>query len=113
MVSENSIHITPHSQISSHDVSLDSAGNSFLPQGLTQAQNYAKGKPRFVEFACSDMEVLRYVLLITKIVIPKQFWGSKKNFNLVQRCELLPCDLIYSTGPLVSSTTQTSRNLSL
>lgn len=85
MVSENSIHITPHSQISSHDVSLDSAGNSFLPQRLTQAQNYAKGKPRFVEFACSDMEVLRYVLLITKIVIPMQFWGSKKNFNLVQR----------------------------
>ncbi|KAI6123579.1 hypothetical protein EDD16DRAFT_1471698 [Pisolithus croceorrhizus] len=113
MVSENSIHIKPRSQLSQHDISLDSAGNSFLAQGLTQARNYAQGKPRFVEFACSDMEVFRYVLLITKIVIPKQFWGSKRNFNLVQRCEFSPCDLIYSTGPLVSSTPQTSRNSSL
>ncbi|KAI6025950.1 hypothetical protein F5J12DRAFT_715606 [Pisolithus orientalis] len=87
MVSENSIYIKPHSQMSQHNISLDSEGNSILPQGLAQAQNHAQGKPRFVEFACSDIEVFRYVLLITKIVIPKQFWGSKRNFNIVQRCE--------------------------
>lgn len=85
MVSENSIYIKPHSQMSQHNISLDSEGNSILPQGLAQAQNHAQGKPRFVEFACSDIEVFRYVLLITKIVIPKQFWGSKRNFNIVQR----------------------------
>jgi len=34
------------------------------------------------------LQVFRYVLLITKIVIPKQLWGNKRNFNLVQRCQL-------------------------
>lgn len=55
MVSENSIQI--NSQQNQHDVSLDSAGNSILAQGLSQARQYAKKKPRFVEFACSHTEV--------------------------------------------------------
>ncbi|KAN0092974.1 Telomerase ribonucleoprotein complex - RNA binding domain containing protein [Tylopilus felleus] len=68
----------------SGDVSIDSSGNSILPQGLSQAKKYAMHKPRFIEFTCSYVEVFRYVMLVTKIVIPKQFWGSQRNFKLVQ-----------------------------
>ncbi|KAL4064395.1 hypothetical protein J3A83DRAFT_4052189, partial [Scleroderma citrinum] len=82
-VSETSIHMRSQPQRHQHDTSLDSAGNSILAQGLSQTRH--ANKPRFVEFACSHTEVFRYVILITKIVIPKQFWGSKRNFNLVQR----------------------------
>ena len=55
MVSETSIQI--NSQRHQHDVSLDSAGNSIVAQGLSQARQYAKKKPRFVEFSCSHIEV--------------------------------------------------------
>ncbi|PBK75723.1 hypothetical protein ARMSODRAFT_404731 [Armillaria solidipes] len=45
------------SQASVGEVSLDSAGNSVFPIGLTQARRYAESKPRFVEFSCSHFEV--------------------------------------------------------
>ncbi|KAF5359331.1 hypothetical protein D9756_003256 [Leucocoprinus leucothites] len=40
-------------------------------------------KPRFAEFTCSYVEVFRYVVVIVKAVIPKSFWGSKKNFKVI------------------------------
>ena len=39
------------------NASVDSSGNSILPLGLTQAEAYAKAKPRFAEFCCSNVEV--------------------------------------------------------
>ena len=52
-------HSQLHTQRSSGlgNVSLDSSGNSILPLGLTQAEAYAKAKPRFAEFCCSSVEV--------------------------------------------------------
>ncbi|KAH7884431.1 hypothetical protein F5I97DRAFT_1811868 [Phlebopus sp. FC_14] len=86
MVSENSFHLQSQLRPRSGDMSIDSAGNSVLPQGLSQSKKHAASKPRFVEFACSHVEVFRYVMLVTKIVIPKQFWGCAKNLKLVQLC---------------------------
>ncbi|KAJ7903387.1 hypothetical protein B0H14DRAFT_2171795, partial [Mycena olivaceomarginata] len=67
------------------DISLDSEGNSILPAGLTQAALHAQTKPRFVEYSCSHIEVYQCVVLITKAVIPKVFWGSETNFKQVLR----------------------------
>ncbi|KAG6908673.1 hypothetical protein DXG01_003687 [Tephrocybe rancida] len=63
--------------------SIDSEGNSILPFGLTQAERHAKSKPRFADLACSFVEVFRYVVLITKAVIPKAFWGNESNFEVI------------------------------
>ncbi|KAI0280789.1 hypothetical protein BGY98DRAFT_1075875, partial [Russula aff. rugulosa BPL654] len=43
----------------------------------------SKSKPRFAEFACSHTEVYRFVVLVTKAVVPKLFWGGDENFKQV------------------------------
>ncbi|CAK5268459.1 unnamed protein product [Mycena citricolor] len=71
----------PRTQPPPIDHSLDSEGNSIQPNGLTQAAFHAKNKPRFVEYSCSYNEVYRYVILVSKAVIPKTFWGTEENFK--------------------------------
>ncbi|KAH9178168.1 hypothetical protein EDB89DRAFT_1149847 [Lactarius sanguifluus] len=43
----------------------------------------SKCKPRFAEFACPFVEIYRFVVVVTKVVIPKDFWGGDENFRLV------------------------------
>jgi hypothetical protein len=57
MVSEHSLHLKSQPTPRSADMSIDLAGNSILPQGLSQARRHAQHKPRFIEFACSNVEV--------------------------------------------------------
>ncbi|KAG7089455.1 hypothetical protein E1B28_011140 [Marasmius oreades] len=71
MISENRV----LSQLHGADSSLDTAGNSILPIGLTQAEREAKRKPQFAEFCCPHGE----------LVIPKAFWGNKDNFKQICR----------------------------
>lgn len=55
-MSEDSIQL--RSQVSlGANTSVDSSGNAIPPFGLTQAQKHARNKPRFIEFACSHVEV--------------------------------------------------------
>ena len=55
-MSEDSIQL--RSQVSlGANTSVDSSGNPIPPFGLTPAQKHARNKPRFVEFACSHVEV--------------------------------------------------------
>ncbi|PPQ76240.1 hypothetical protein CVT26_008148 [Gymnopilus dilepis] len=86
-MSETSIQLRTQISPASGNVSVDSNGKSIMALGTTQAQKYAKQKPRFVEFACSHQEVFRYVVLVTNAVVPKSFWGSKANLKLVFRCK--------------------------
>ena len=57
LMSETSIQLRTQIPSASGNVSVDSNGNSIMALGNTQAQKYAKQKPRFVEFACSHQEV--------------------------------------------------------
>ncbi|KAF8952484.1 hypothetical protein BDZ97DRAFT_1681569 [Flammula alnicola] len=87
-MSETSVQFRSQISLGTGNISLDSTGNPIPPIGLTQARRHAKAKPRFVEFACSHVEVYRYVALVTNAVIPKSFWGSRANLKLVLRREL-------------------------
>ncbi|KZT22067.1 hypothetical protein NEOLEDRAFT_1221248 [Neolentinus lepideus HHB14362 ss-1] len=79
----------PKSQISQYNksVSLDILDRSIVSHALSQAGKGAKHKPRFAEFACSQLEVYRYAILVTRAVIPHAFWGSQKNFHVIAQCE--------------------------
>ncbi|EIN09703.1 hypothetical protein PUNSTDRAFT_20563, partial [Punctularia strigosozonata HHB-11173 SS5] len=57
---------------------------TILATGLTQAEKQVKQKPRFADFECNHHEVFRYVILVTKAVIPGPFWGSADNFKVVE-----------------------------
>jgi telomerase reverse transcriptase len=52
-------HSQLHTQMSfgAYNISVDSSGNSIQPLGLTQSEAYSKGKPRFAEFCCNNIEV--------------------------------------------------------
>ena len=52
---------------------------------LTQTSATRKAKPRFAEFVCTHVEVYRFVVLVTKAVIPYRFWGSKNNFSVAMK----------------------------
>ncbi|CAE6410670.1 unnamed protein product [Rhizoctonia solani] len=54
-----------------------------LPHGASQAALEVKLKPRFVEFACSHHEVLRYIKTVVDEVIPHAFWGSSTNRKVI------------------------------
>ncbi|KAG8723153.1 hypothetical protein FRC09_004547 [Ceratobasidium sp. 395] len=54
-----------------------------LPHGASEAALETKLKPRFVEFACSHHEVLRYVKTVVDEVIPHAFWGSVANRQVI------------------------------
>ncbi|KAF5391483.1 hypothetical protein D9757_002434 [Collybiopsis confluens] len=93
MMSEHSSEL--RSQISLKHNSFDSEGNTISLLGLTQAQQAAKSRPRFMDFACNYSEVrvpdfyaisvYKYVIWITNAVIPKRFWGSRANFKAICR----------------------------
>ena len=83
---------------SDHSISFDSSGRPIMPQGLSQAKQEATQKPRFAEFTCSYNEVYCFAVLITKTVIPMQFWGSKWNFNLIKDREFLSFTLVETLG---------------
>ncbi|KAJ1301223.1 hypothetical protein OPQ81_003632 [Rhizoctonia solani] len=54
-----------------------------FPHGASEAALEVKLKPRFVEFACSHHEVLRYVKTVVDEVIPHAFWGSNTNRKII------------------------------
>lgn len=102
-MSETSVQVRSQLSIPGANTSLDSNGSRIIPIGSTQAQKHALNKPRFVEFACSYVEVeiffsqlrrwcfnsykvYRYVVLVTNAVIPKAFWGSNRNLKAVLQC---------------------------
>ncbi|CAL1716650.1 unnamed protein product [Somion occarium] len=85
MMSENSIIINSQQPVSSGNLSIDSHGNTILPEGLTQARNEVKNKPRFAEFACSYVEVFCFLMVITKSIVPQELWGCQRNFKLVAK----------------------------
>lgn len=53
----------------SGDISIDSNGNSILPQGLSQAMKHGMHKPRFIEFTCSYIEVCSERASKVKVII--------------------------------------------
>lgn len=57
MMSETSIDLRSQPTLADINISIDSDGGRIAPLGLSQAQRYARQKPRFVEFACSFAEV--------------------------------------------------------
>lgn len=85
LMSEHSIQLRSQTSLGVANTSIDSSGNPIPPFGLTQAQKYARNKPRFIEFVCSHVEVYRYVVLVTNAVVPKSFWGTRSNLRLVLR----------------------------
>lgn len=56
-MSEQSSTLCTQMPLSAGNISSDASRNSIMPFGLTQAERHAKLKPRFAEFACSDVEV--------------------------------------------------------
>ncbi|PSR75587.1 hypothetical protein PHLCEN_2v9067, partial [Hermanssonia centrifuga] len=84
MMSEDSFQLNSQAFHPNHTVSFDSTGQPISAQGLSQSSKQAKKKPRFAEFTCSHAEVYCYAVLVTKLVIPPAFWGSKKNFAVVK-----------------------------
>ena len=87
MLCENQTQPRTQAMHSSHDISVNSAGHSIIATGLSSVEQQIKQKPRFAEFMCSYAEVFRFAVVVTKRVIPMQFWGSQKNFKLVTDCE--------------------------
>ncbi|KAG5221222.1 telomerase reverse transcriptase [Salix suchowensis] len=82
MMSEDSSML--FSQLAQLDTSMDTSGYEASLGVIDQA----KPKPKFAEFACSYVEVYRYVAAITHCVIPKAFWGNEANYRLIMRREL-------------------------
>ncbi|KAG8688183.1 hypothetical protein FRC11_005914 [Ceratobasidium sp. 423] len=54
-----------------------------FPHGASEAALEVQLKPRFVEFACSHHEVLRYTKTVIDEVIPHAFWGSSTNRKII------------------------------
>lgn len=48
-----------------------------------------KAKPKFSDYACTPNEVEMFVGAIVRKVIPKDFWGSEKNFAHILKCTYL------------------------
>ncbi|KAF7773358.1 hypothetical protein Agabi119p4_5525 [Agaricus bisporus var. burnettii] len=61
----------------------DTTGVSLSTVNVNSKPRDSMPKPRFAEFACSYIEVYRYVVVVCKAIIPKSFWGSRKNFNVI------------------------------
>ncbi|CCM03069.1 uncharacterized protein FIBRA_05189 [Fibroporia radiculosa] len=85
MMSEYSSQLRSQPTMALYNDSVDSAGNTIIARGLSQARKHVSSKPRFAEFACSYVEVYRYAVLVTNAVIPKAFWGCKRNKKVVLR----------------------------
>ena len=82
-MSETSIQLQTQASAANTSISLDSAGRPIIPHIDSQARKQTKYKPRFAEFSAGANEVFRYAVLVTKAVIPKAFWGSEHNFEVI------------------------------
>ncbi|VDB94295.1 unnamed protein product [Peniophora sp. CBMAI 1063] len=85
LISEDSIHL---SQLPPTATSFSSADRTTSSSHLnpTQTSTMArKAKPRFAEFVCTHVEVFRYVVLVTKAVVPQRMWGSAHNFSIAMK----------------------------
>ncbi|KAJ8494766.1 hypothetical protein ONZ51_g2140 [Trametes cubensis] len=80
LMSEMSIQLQTQASVTNHSISLDLSGRPIFVHDQSQARRQLKHKPRFAEFVCGVDEVFRYAVLVTRAVIPKVFWGSKRNF---------------------------------
>ncbi|KAH8823013.1 hypothetical protein DL96DRAFT_1470040 [Flagelloscypha sp. PMI_526] len=69
---------------------MDSEHTKYSAHGLSQARQHRESKPKFSDFACSYVEVYRYLVLLTDEVIPKAFWGSGRNYKTILKCERFP-----------------------
>ena len=84
-MSETSIQLQTQASVADTSISLDSAGRPIIAHITSQARKHAKYKPRFAEFAAGANEVFRYAVVVTKAIVPKAFWGSDHNFEVVMR----------------------------
>ncbi|PIL35516.1 hypothetical protein GSI_02244 [Ganoderma sinense ZZ0214-1] len=85
LMSETSIQLQTQPSLADTSVSLDSSGRPIIAHISSQARKHSKYKPRFAEFAAGATEVFRYAVVVTKTVVPKAFWGSDHNFEVVMR----------------------------
>ena len=100
---ETSIQLQTQPSVADTSISLDSSGRPIITHITSQARKHSKYKPRFAEFAVGATEVFRYAVVVTKFVVPKAFWGSDHNFEVVMRRTppLFPGSvLIYSLTPM-------------
>ncbi|GAA5851509.1 hypothetical protein JCM8547_001116 [Rhodosporidiobolus lusitaniae] len=75
----------PRTQASRGDQSFSlSHPSTILPHGQSQARKYTEKKPRLAEYACSFCEVESFVRNVVEQVIPRAFWGSVANYQLIQ-----------------------------
>ncbi|KAK4054671.1 Telomerase reverse transcriptase [Microbotryomycetes sp. JL221] len=71
-------------QVLSEDISIEVSNASLIePHGAQEAMAKVEAKPRFEDYVCSMHEVDRFVTTVVQEVIPKDFWGSKSNFEIV------------------------------
>lgn len=73
-----------------HETSIDSSimlemvsEKQSIQQDLQGGSPEMKHKPRFVDFTCDYSEVFRFAVVVTKLVIPKAFWGCERNFKII------------------------------
>lgn len=85
LMSETSIQLQTQASLVDSSVSLDAAGRPMISHDISEARRQTKCKPRFAEFACGSDQVFRYAALVTKTIIPKAFWGSDMNFDVVMQ----------------------------
>ncbi|SCZ90544.1 BZ3500_MvSof-1268-A1-R1_Chr9g10875 [Microbotryum saponariae] len=74
---------SPHVEPSAKDHEEDEEDETPMAHGASQARARVKAKPRFTEYMCSTYEVICYVTAVVRDTIPRDFWGSKSNENLV------------------------------
>ncbi|SGZ26907.1 BQ5605_C025g09993 [Microbotryum silenes-dioicae] len=74
---------SPHVEPSAKDHEEDEEDETPMAHGASQARARVRAKPRFTEYMCSTYEVICYVTAIVRDTIPRDFWGSKSNENLV------------------------------
>ncbi|GAA5934697.1 telomerase reverse transcriptase [Sporobolomyces koalae] len=64
------------------------SNTSGIPQGeegssITAIPQKVHVKPKLAEFACTPYEVESYVMAVVRDVIPRSFWGSESNAQLI------------------------------
>lgn len=85
-MSEDSIVIGSQLQPTATSYTTADRTNTSIHLNPTQSSSAVrKAKPRFAEFMCTHVEVYRYVVLVTKAVIPNRLWGSGHNFSVAMK----------------------------
>ncbi|KAL8280819.1 hypothetical protein RQP46_006823 [Phenoliferia psychrophenolica] len=74
----------PRTQISRGEISIDVSQRSLIyPHGGKQARAKARAKPKFSEYECTPYEVDSFVRAVIRDVVPRDFWGSEANTNVI------------------------------